>query len=96
MAMVQDPATAEYDRMPHAAVATGLADYVLPVGEMPAALINYVRYSYVNGGPAEEAEEAADAADARAVACCGRVRNSTSAATARPCCWRPACGGGWD
>src|SRR5262249_33228572 len=42
MAMVQDPATAEYDRMPQSAIATGLADYVLPVGEMPDALIKYV------------------------------------------------------
>ncbi len=29
MAMVQDPATAEYERMPQSAIATGLADYVL-------------------------------------------------------------------
>jgi two-component system CheB/CheR fusion protein len=35
MAMVQDPATAAYDRMPQSAVATGLADYVLPVEQMP-------------------------------------------------------------
>lgn len=42
MAMVQEPTTAEYDRMPQSAIATGLADYVLPVEKMPEALIDYV------------------------------------------------------
>jgi len=49
MAMVQDPKTAEYDRMPYNAVATGGADVVLPPEELPAALVNYLRHSYVNG-----------------------------------------------
>jgi two-component system CheB/CheR fusion protein len=44
MAMVQDPRSAEYDAMPRSAVASGLADFVLPVEEMPAALIKYVRH----------------------------------------------------
>jgi two-component system CheB/CheR fusion protein len=50
MAMVQDPATAEYERMPQSAIATGLADYILPVEQMPEALIKYVQHAYVNGG----------------------------------------------
>ena len=50
MAMVQDPKTAEYDQMPQSAIATGLADYVLPVDQMPQALIQYARHFYVNGG----------------------------------------------
>jgi two-component system CheB/CheR fusion protein len=50
LAMVQDPATAEYDRMPQSAVATGLADYVLPVEQMPEALVKYARHAYLNGG----------------------------------------------
>ena len=49
MAMVQDPNTAEYPRMPESAIATGLADYVLPVEQMPEALIKYVQHYYVNG-----------------------------------------------
>ena len=49
MAMVQDPKTAEYPRMPQSAIATGLADYVLPVEQMPEALIKYVQHYYVNG-----------------------------------------------
>jgi two-component system CheB/CheR fusion protein len=44
MAMVQDPATAEYDRMPQSAIDTGLADYVLPPGKMPEDLIKFVRH----------------------------------------------------
>ena len=58
MAMVQDPSTAEYPRMPQSAIATGLADYVLPVEQMPEALIKYVQHYYVNGGsrPAEDVE----------------------------------------
>jgi two-component system CheB/CheR fusion protein len=48
MAMVQDPKTAEYPRMPQSAIATGLADYVLPAEQMPEALIEYIQHDYVN------------------------------------------------
>ena len=44
MAMVQDPASAEYDSMPQNAVDTGLADYVLSPERMPEALIEYLRH----------------------------------------------------
>ena len=50
MAMVQDPKTADYPGMPESAIATGLADYVLPVEQMPEALVKYVQHFYVNGG----------------------------------------------
>src|SRR5262245_35172923 len=56
MAMVQDPKSAEYDRMPHSAVATGLADFVLPTEKLPEALVKYVHHFYVNGGPAAATE----------------------------------------
>jgi two-component system CheB/CheR fusion protein len=36
--VVQDSATAKFDGMPNAAIATGLADFVLPPAEMPAEL----------------------------------------------------------
>src|SRR5262249_16907830 len=49
MAMVQDPKSAEYNQMPFNAVATGLADFVLPPGAMPAALVKFVKHSYLNG-----------------------------------------------
>ncbi len=51
MAMVQEPRSAEYDAMPRSAVASGLADFVLPVEEMPAALIKYVRHFVPPGQP---------------------------------------------
>jgi len=48
MAMVQDPKTAASPGMPESAIATGLADHVLPVEQMPQALVRYVQH--VNGG----------------------------------------------
>lgn len=45
MVMVQDEESAKYDGMPRSAIATGLADYVLPPGEMPGQLIKYLRHA---------------------------------------------------
>ena len=42
MAMVQNPASTEFDGMPRSALATGLVDYELPPAEMPSNLIAYV------------------------------------------------------
>ena len=44
MVMVQDPSTAEFNRMPQSAVDTGLADYVLTPERMPEELLKYVRH----------------------------------------------------
>lgn len=52
MAMVQEPSTAEYDRMPQSAIDTGLADYVLPPGRMPEELVKYVQH-FVAGTTAQ-------------------------------------------
>jgi two-component system CheB/CheR fusion protein len=41
--MVQHPDEAEYDSMPRASIATGLADVVLPVKELAHKLVDYVR-----------------------------------------------------
>jgi two-component system CheB/CheR fusion protein len=61
MTMVQDPKTAEYDRMPWSAVGSGLADFVLPPEQLPEALVKYVQHFYVNGGtPAPAVLEAPD------------------------------------
>ena len=46
LVMVQEPATAEFDGMPRNASDTGLADYVLPVEEMPAQLLAYMNGSH--------------------------------------------------
>ena len=60
MAIVQDPNTAEFPRMPQSAIATGLADYVLPVKQMPVALINYIQHFYVNRQTDAEGNEVSD------------------------------------
>ena len=36
MTSCRDPNEAEYDEMPLNAIATGMADYVLPLADMPA------------------------------------------------------------
>jgi two-component system, chemotaxis family, CheB/CheR fusion protein len=61
MAIVQDPNQAEYPRMPESAIATGLADYVLPVEQMPEALSKYVQHYYVKG--AETSPDRAEVPD---------------------------------
>jgi two-component system CheB/CheR fusion protein len=57
--MVQQPETAVYDGMPRAALMTGAVDCVLPIPEMPDALLNYVRHPYVAAPPGFD-ESAAD------------------------------------
>lgn len=42
MVMVQTLESAEHNAMPGHAIATGLADYVLPVEEMPGMLVEYI------------------------------------------------------
>jgi two-component system CheB/CheR fusion protein len=61
MTMVQDPKSAEYDHMPTSAVATGLADFILPPDKMGEALVKYVQHFYVNGG--ELSQETIEAPD---------------------------------
>lgn len=41
VAFVQDPEEAEYSDMPRNAIATGMVDYVLSVGEIPSKIISY-------------------------------------------------------
>jgi two-component system CheB/CheR fusion protein len=41
LALVQSPEEAEYDGMPRSAIATGLVDLVLPIAEIPKAILRY-------------------------------------------------------
>ncbi|MCB0324518.1 MAG: PAS domain-containing protein, partial [Bdellovibrionales bacterium] len=41
VAIVQDPNEAEYDGMPQSAVSTGVADLILPLAEIPKAIIGF-------------------------------------------------------
>lgn len=45
MVMVQDEGSAKYDGMPKSAIATGLADYILPPPEMPGQLLKYLQHT---------------------------------------------------
>ncbi|HTQ58348.1 MAG TPA: chemotaxis protein CheB [Bryobacteraceae bacterium] len=56
--VVQDPNDAEYDGMPQSAIATGLADRVLAVNEIPEAILRYERTAPRVSVP-EDGEEAA-------------------------------------
>jgi two-component system, chemotaxis family, CheB/CheR fusion protein len=47
MTMVQEPDSAKYSGMPRSAVATGQVDYVLPVSQLPQALVAYAKGSYL-------------------------------------------------
>ena len=46
LVIVQDPETAKYDGMPRAAIAAGVADYVLSPEAMPEQIMDYVRKSH--------------------------------------------------
>jgi two-component system CheB/CheR fusion protein len=41
LVIIQDPAEAEYDGMPQSAIATGMADLILPVAEIPGAILRF-------------------------------------------------------
>lgn len=43
--MVQEPSTAKYDGMPRSAISAGYATHILPVGKMPAFLLEIIRQS---------------------------------------------------
>ena len=45
MCMTQDPETAQFPAMPLSAIDTGLVDHVLPVAQMPEALVSYARHA---------------------------------------------------
>lgn len=55
MIMVQEEASAKFAGMPSSAIATGTADFVLPVEAMPAQLINFARHPFAMGPANPEA-----------------------------------------
>jgi two-component system, chemotaxis family, CheB/CheR fusion protein len=60
LAVVQDPATAQFDGMPHSAVTAGVADHVTPPEKMPEILLRYTRHGYM-ADPDGLATKASDA-----------------------------------
>jgi two-component system CheB/CheR fusion protein len=55
MTMAQAPETAPFDSMPRSAIATGLVDYVSPIGQMPEILIKYVQHALLMDSQRPEA-----------------------------------------
>ncbi|MBL8251224.1 MAG: chemotaxis protein CheR, partial [Candidatus Competibacter sp.] len=47
MVMVQSEESAKFDGMPRAAIATGLADFVLPPEQMPGQLLSFAKHPYI-------------------------------------------------
>lgn len=43
LTIAQDPSEAEFDSMPASAISTGMIDWVLPVAQMPARLLEFAR-----------------------------------------------------
>lgn len=58
--LVQDPATARFNSMLRSAVATGMVDSVLSVGQIPAVLLEYSRQSDGDAAESFAPETAAD------------------------------------
>ncbi len=47
LAVVQDPATAQFDGMPRSALTAGVADHVIAPEKMPEILLRYARHGYM-------------------------------------------------
>jgi two-component system, chemotaxis family, CheB/CheR fusion protein len=63
IAIAQDPATAHYGGMPHAAIATGLVDIIASPSEIAHHLVEISRHAYIApvvATPAEDAEPGAE------------------------------------
>ena len=58
--IAQDPSEAEYDGMPQSAIATGLVDLVLPVAEIPAAILRFAHTEPRISVPSEDEEVEAE------------------------------------
>jgi two-component system, chemotaxis family, CheB/CheR fusion protein len=54
LTIAQDPADAEFDGMPRAAIGTGMVDWVLPVAQMPPQLMEFKRNEQRMHVPPEE------------------------------------------
>ena len=65
--LAQDPATAKYDGMPRAAVATGAVDLVLPLDRLAEELVRIARHPYLCRPRPAAAPERPPAADEMAV-----------------------------
>ena len=61
LTIAQDPQEAQHETMPQAAIATGMVDWVLPVGEMARRVLDYVSLESRLALPPEDGPPPADA-----------------------------------
>ncbi|MFP4622625.1 MAG: chemotaxis protein CheB [Gemmatimonadota bacterium] len=64
LTVVQDPGEAEYDGMPQSAIATGVVDQVLPLAEIPQAVLGFAGTHPRVTGSQDEADEPAEVDEA--------------------------------
>ncbi len=62
MVLVQAPADAGFDGMPQSAIATGMADWICPVAEMPARIQEYLRHPRLHRHSETTVDDEADLA----------------------------------
>ena len=74
MAMVQDTQSAKYAGMPGSAIATGLADYILPPAAMPAQLVAYLRGPFLQARAKAPADFAVSSGSLRQILALLRAR----------------------
>lgn len=75
MVMVQAEASAKFAGMPSSAIATGTADFVLPVEEMPGQLVNFARHPFAVRPPDTRNHIPEDASQLERI--CARLRDVT-------------------
>ena len=58
LVIAQSPETAQHDGMPRSAIDTGMVDFVLPIEEMPEAIMKFISHPYIHGesGPEDPDE----------------------------------------
>lgn len=58
--IVQNPDSAQHDGMPRSALATGMIDLVLPIAEIPDALLRFIQHPYIRASGTETLFDDAD------------------------------------
>lgn len=74
LSIVQDPLTTGYDAMPSNAINTGMADYILPIPQMPKVLESYATHPYVAGSPENKVTESVSPDDLTSILSLMRTR----------------------
>jgi two-component system, chemotaxis family, CheB/CheR fusion protein len=67
IALAQTEASAKYDGMPHAAIATGCTDFILPPTQLGEKLVQIARHPFVARAPQRPVEETVDGDALRAI-----------------------------